>query len=166
MHAAGPGLRCLFSSFLFFSFLWTPGLPAGPQHQHFWSADPWDNLFGAYHTSIPSRFSGLSVCWKASLVNTDKGSDTQHNLQISANVSDKTTPPYRFPRSFPMRYRLTSSRPTGVHQARKKIWLHIIMPSPLLFFLLPPAHTMCYAAGTGPHRGESPQLSAQDNSTN
>eukprot|EP00983_Pelagomonas_calceolata_P085814 1156634-Pelagomonas_calceolata.AAC.1 len=36
-------------------------LDHNPQYQHYWSAKTRDTLFGAYHNSLPSKFSGFSV---------------------------------------------------------------------------------------------------------
>eukprot|EP00967_Tisochrysis_lutea_P090632 scaffold129795_cov23-Tisochrysis_lutea.AAC.1 len=47
----------------------------------------------------------------------DIGSDdqlAQQNLQIPAHASNRTIPPYLFPRKFPKRSRLTSSRPDPI----------------------------------------------------
>eukprot|EP00983_Pelagomonas_calceolata_P046801 1140343-Pelagomonas_calceolata.AAC.2 len=56
--------------------------------------------------------------------------------------------PYLFPRSFPKRFRLTSSRLDAVLVTRT-------MPKPLLFLLPPPPHIMFHVAGTAPHRGQA-----------
>eukprot|EP00983_Pelagomonas_calceolata_P072769 1151862-Pelagomonas_calceolata.AAC.5 len=55
--------------------------------------------------------------WGAGLVNMDIGSNdrlAQHNLQIPAHASNRIIPPYLFPRNFPQRSRLTSSRPDAI----------------------------------------------------
>eukprot|EP00983_Pelagomonas_calceolata_P038130 1136683-Pelagomonas_calceolata.AAC.1 len=57
--------------------------------------------------------------WGAGLVNTDKGSDDNlqipaHNLQIPAHASNRIIPLYLYPRNFPKRFRLTSSRPDAI----------------------------------------------------
>eukprot|EP00983_Pelagomonas_calceolata_P025812 808467-Pelagomonas_calceolata.AAC.1 len=55
--------------------------------------------------------------WGAGLVNTDIGSGdrlAQHNLQIPVHASNRIIPPYFFPRHFPKRSRLTSSRPDAM----------------------------------------------------
>eukprot|EP00983_Pelagomonas_calceolata_P007687 249614-Pelagomonas_calceolata.AAC.2 len=55
--------------------------------------------------------------WGAGLVNTDIGNDDrlpQYNLQIPAHASNKIMPPYLFPRYFPRRSRLKSSRPACI----------------------------------------------------
>eukprot|EP00983_Pelagomonas_calceolata_P004654 151942-Pelagomonas_calceolata.AAC.1 len=55
--------------------------------------------------------------WGAGLVNMDIRSNdrlAQHNLQIPAHASNRTIPPYLFPRNFPQRSRLTSSRPDAI----------------------------------------------------
>eukprot|EP00983_Pelagomonas_calceolata_P067017 1149316-Pelagomonas_calceolata.AAC.3 len=40
----------------------TSPLDHDPQYQHNWSYEPRDTLFGAYHNSLSSRYSGFSVC--------------------------------------------------------------------------------------------------------
>eukprot|EP00983_Pelagomonas_calceolata_P027372 860004-Pelagomonas_calceolata.AAC.1 len=88
------------------------------------------------------------------LVNTDIGIYdrlVQHNLKFSADASNITIPPYLFPCRFP---RDLDSPPAILMLS----WLPITMPNSILL-LLSPAHTMCYAADTGPHRGP-PQLIA------
>eukprot|EP00983_Pelagomonas_calceolata_P001085 37489-Pelagomonas_calceolata.AAC.1 len=60
-----------------------------------------------------------SPSWEAGLDNTDIGSDdssrlAQHNLQIPAHASSRSTPPYLFARKFFKTPRLTSSRPDAI----------------------------------------------------
>eukprot|EP00983_Pelagomonas_calceolata_P106676 1159259-Pelagomonas_calceolata.AAC.2 len=86
----------------------------------------------------------------------DIGSDdglAQHNLQIPAHASNRILPPYLFPRKFPKRSRLTSSRPGAILIT----FYHAKNPNPLNL-LPPPPHIMCYPSGTAPHRNQRSYL--------
>eukprot|EP00983_Pelagomonas_calceolata_P002046 68648-Pelagomonas_calceolata.AAC.1 len=61
--------------------------------------------------------------WGAGLLNTDIGSNdrlAQHKLPIPTHASNRIIPPYLFPRNFPQRSRITSSRPDAILKKRKK----------------------------------------------
>eukprot|EP00983_Pelagomonas_calceolata_P045623 1139829-Pelagomonas_calceolata.AAC.4 len=81
--------------------------------------------------------------WGAGLINLDIGSDdrlAQYNLHPLARASNRTLPPYLFP--------VVS---LDSHQVVLMLsFLPPTMPYSLLPLLLPPAHTMCSAAGTAP----------------
>eukprot|EP00983_Pelagomonas_calceolata_P042129 1138360-Pelagomonas_calceolata.AAC.2 len=75
-------------------------------------------------TGICKRMKALSKSpLGAGLVNMVIGSDdqlAQNDLHIPAHASNRTSPSYLFPHSFPRRYRLKSSRPfklAGLHEA-------------------------------------------------
>eukprot|EP00983_Pelagomonas_calceolata_P095384 1158006-Pelagomonas_calceolata.AAC.6 len=83
-----------------------------------------------------------------------------HKLQIPAHASKRTVLPYLFPRNFPKRYRLTSSRPDAI--------LPVVTSShgkPTSSSPSSSSHTMYYAAGTASHRAPA-QLPALDSPIN
>eukprot|EP00983_Pelagomonas_calceolata_P013867 444137-Pelagomonas_calceolata.AAC.1 len=88
-----------------------------------------------YESLLPHAHKGISnACWNMPCISTQtkrtifsyqKGTLmlvnlisaqvlTHHNLQIPAHSSNRVIPPYLFPRDFPKRSRLTSSRPDAI----------------------------------------------------
>eukprot|EP00983_Pelagomonas_calceolata_P001015 35334-Pelagomonas_calceolata.AAC.2 len=52
-----------------------------PHYQHYWSYDPRDTLFGAYHYSFSSKLSGFSVCHP--IYNEKRGMTVRHLHAVS-----------------------------------------------------------------------------------